>query len=891
MSDFIFSYPSIQNINEICNFTEFRILDDKIAKSYQEIVYKYISPYTPYNKLLLYHSTGLGKTFTIFWIIDHFKNIFDKAIILAPNDTIIGEYFNKIKLWYHYNFNSIDESDINNYINNYIIFNKYSKFIKINRDKQITNRIIVVDEIHKFRISYKNNKKKKFKLLLNIINKASNIKLLLLSASPIYDNYNEIDYILKLLNIDSLNNITPYVSYYNKSLFKVPVHINYLKLFMSDEQSNFYLEHYNDCNFIGIINIKNSLGLIYNKNNILIPKKHYKLYDISKINSIKFKDYDIQISMTNKVNNNLKDISIKLYTLVNHINTSKGLIFIYCNLLEWTGIYYIVSIFNILGYVYIESKSEALKFYNKLKYTFVIGDTNISSNNIDKINLFNSPENKYGDYIKILIGSNVISESIDLLNVQQIHILTPEWNYEHINQIIGRANRINSHNLLKPEEQLINVYFYLAYPKKLELSQDDKIINICKFKQKKIDKYINEIKNNNIEQILNNNYTIYNNNIYALFYNNFNLLSDYQQVKEDYISNIDFSYCNGYVYKYTKFLTNKCNNNCNLCGSVDHINHEIDYDEFWEPPNIYDPIEKSIELYYNNETINHYNNLNNLFSKYKNNLINQFDYIEHLSYINRVKVLEYALYVNKDNPYNNNICKYFNMYWIVYTNKIIHCCYSIIKPTSYAMNKNKSISDFMGKIRVLKNNNVYWKEKVNKNYSILLYNHYINNKNKRLSNRNVFAFIYSLESIIRIQDIININLYNDNKNNKNKINRGRRLNHYYKVNDKLNIIIETLCIENIEHLLNKKYLKVSYYTFKSLNNLFNNPIFKTKIDNIKKLKCFKNPKIKDLKTYCIKYPKQARLLELIINKHIYDERNLIAFWNNIILENNLLVIL
>jgi len=45
------------------------------------------------------------------------------------------------------------------------------------------------------------------------------------------------------------------------------------------------------------------------------------------------------------------------------------------------------------------------------------------------------------------------------MNVRQLHILTPHWNYEKINQIIGQIRRVGSHDALPPEQQSVNIYF------------------------------------------------------------------------------------------------------------------------------------------------------------------------------------------------------------------------------------------------------------------------------------------------------------------------------------------------------------------------------------------------------------------------------------------------
>lgn len=76
---------------------------------------------------------------------------------------------------------------------------------------------------------------------------------------------------------------------------------------------------------------------------------------------------------------------------------------------------------------------------------------NLKTNTLET---FNSPENRHGDYIKVLIVSRVGREGINTANVQSIHIVGPEWNQASIYQAISRVIRATSHlNLLAEKRQ------------------------------------------------------------------------------------------------------------------------------------------------------------------------------------------------------------------------------------------------------------------------------------------------------------------------------------------------------------------------------------------------------------------------------------------------------
>ena len=50
---------------------------------------------------------------------------------------------------------------------------------------------------------------------------------------------------------------------------------------------------------------------------------------------------------------------------------------------------------------------------------------------------------------------------IDLKNVRWVHITEPYWHPVRIEQVIGRARRICSHDELNEEERTVEVFIYL----------------------------------------------------------------------------------------------------------------------------------------------------------------------------------------------------------------------------------------------------------------------------------------------------------------------------------------------------------------------------------------------------------------------------------------------
>ena len=71
----------------------------------------------------------------------------------------------------------------------------------LNLQNEFNNRLIIIDEVHNIRIS-DNESKKVADQLLYLVTSANNLRLLLLSATPMYNNYREIIWLLNLMNVN-----------------------------------------------------------------------------------------------------------------------------------------------------------------------------------------------------------------------------------------------------------------------------------------------------------------------------------------------------------------------------------------------------------------------------------------------------------------------------------------------------------------------------------------------------------------------------------------------------------------------------------------------------------------------------------------------------------------
>lgn len=73
-------------------------------------------------------------------------------------------------------------------------------------------------------------------------------------------------------------------------------------------------------------------------------------------------------------------------------------------------------------------------------------------------------DNKNGKNVKVVITSPLAAEGIDFRFIRQVHILDPWWNMSRIEQVVGRALRTCSHQDLPENEQNCTVYLHVVRP-------------------------------------------------------------------------------------------------------------------------------------------------------------------------------------------------------------------------------------------------------------------------------------------------------------------------------------------------------------------------------------------------------------------------------------------
>ena len=83
-----------------------------------------------------------------------------------------------------------------------------------------------------------------------------------------------------------------------------------------------------------------------------------------------------------------------------------------------------------------------------------------------------SSNNNLGEIIKVLMITSAGSEGINLKNTRYVHIMEPYWHPVRVEQVIGRARRICSHQGLPKELQTVEVFMYIMTFTQEQLDSD-----------------------------------------------------------------------------------------------------------------------------------------------------------------------------------------------------------------------------------------------------------------------------------------------------------------------------------------------------------------------------------------------------------------------------------
>lgn len=394
---------------------------------------------TPYNGILIFHGVGVGKTCSGVSIAENFKHLENKTIILASDKIQVGwkkNIFNPVKGdnqctgdeynyeedKYERNKEKVAEKRIKEFyeMHGYLSFaNKVKNLLEDNlkvipvketlvrKEKEIeiikqnySNRVLIIDEVHNIRNeddSNKENIRDTIYYIEKVIKYSNNLKLILLTANPMFNHYSEIVWILNMLlmndnrevikeniSFNDANELTKesqellrdksrgYISYlrgenpftfpirvypqdpeklliegYKKDIFGEKIdptfNLSFLKLYKCSLKKDQLIKvNYELDNLEDTIRISEESKLLQ-LSNCYYPSKSEDIEDFYGKNGVNncftAKGKPVKYSYKKNIPNfldfdQLKNYSAKIYNIIKTINKSKGIAFIYSNYLE-----------------------------------------------------------------------------------------------------------------------------------------------------------------------------------------------------------------------------------------------------------------------------------------------------------------------------------------------------------------------------------------------------------------------------------------------------------------------------------------------------------------------------------------------------------------------------
>ena len=205
-----------------------------------------------------------------------------------------------------------------------------------------------------------------------------------------------------------------------------------------------------------------------------------------KVEGVTLTQFESNIDTKWLLKENLNIASPKTAFILNRIATSKGLIFIYTRFIK-SGAIPIAIALEANGYT-IWGRDKPLfkngiiggrgrqcalcKFretehansphkFTPAKYILLTGQTKYSPNNPLGIEKSRLEGNKDGGEIKVIIGSQVASEGIDLRFVREIYVFDSWFHLNKMEQVLGRGVRTCSHSLLDETKRNCTIHLLI----------------------------------------------------------------------------------------------------------------------------------------------------------------------------------------------------------------------------------------------------------------------------------------------------------------------------------------------------------------------------------------------------------------------------------------------
>ena len=160
----------------------------------------------------------------------------------------------------------------------------------------------------------------------------------------------------------------------------------------------------------------------------------------------------------------LPDHAAKFVTILKSIEAGSGVCLVYSNFVAMGARLFAMALEE-HGYTPAYGgtllANPAYKGSSKGKYILLTSD--YTEAELDAmLKLVKSSKNRDGSQVRIVVSSKIVSEGVDFRYMRQIHVVDPWWNMSRIEQVVGRGLRTCSHQALPFDEQNCTVYLHVV---------------------------------------------------------------------------------------------------------------------------------------------------------------------------------------------------------------------------------------------------------------------------------------------------------------------------------------------------------------------------------------------------------------------------------------------
>jgi hypothetical protein len=414
------------------------------------------------DSMLLFHQPGTGKTETSQYSMMSIlaSGLIKKIMIIntsKSHNIKAKATFSKI-----YNLerfgNRFSHLTIHEFLNKYIVFNTYSKLGRILTCAEgvvfvnpFDNMGIIFDEAHNLVPSPRTKKFFTYKSLVEILAQAKCPKIILSTATPVINEAESFEIIHQILirSFDTSSEFPGELVSYKGATYD---HINVIHRYSETDTTRGIVFSEQLCGIDNFriyrvrpkrLQLADILEHIVSTDNEHFLHQ-YEAYTISsapreiEVNPSPSNESSSDTSFTDK--REVCDSCIMDQIVMKINQTKDGVIIVYMSLKEY-GADIISKLLEANGYVKYDGT-------RKDKPTYLLYESNSSDKQRRFFEDAKRPENWDGSIIKVIIGSRVMRDGVDIHHVVQIHIALPEWHIPGLIQAWHRGIRSNGHNWL-----------------------------------------------------------------------------------------------------------------------------------------------------------------------------------------------------------------------------------------------------------------------------------------------------------------------------------------------------------------------------------------------------------------------------------------------------------